>query len=324
MKNKLLVSAFAMTLAAILMTSCRENTDFDAICDDLTEQSVSGLFSGAVPDLDDLIINVAQYQFNEDGTAARMVMSVGDGVYVAPDTVNFSSWKLAEYGANGISRKIIMTPANGEAPIEVFFTLNGILSENHPFAGDKSDKIKDMVPTQDAVTGKKWYGNDTTYYKIDTVINVTKYDTTYTYKPKKDPETGQIVRDSAGHIIYEQVIKDITERIVPTKMKWPIAPKTINIRSLELDRDASSLVNTGKWYMLVKEYDMDTKTREITCRVDTTSSYDFHWAFANFASSASFIIRARHDGDTQEYFDIKYDHKIPAITLDKQVLKVQE
>ena len=322
MKNKILLCACAGALVAVLMTSCREKTDFNAICDDVSKQSITGLFSGVDPEVDDLVLNVAQYRFNEDLTAERTVMAVGDGVYKAPVTTTFALWQLGGYGDDGISRKIILTPVGDGEPVEVLFSLGGIFSDEYPFAGDKNDKVKGIEDTQDAIISKKWFGNDTTFYKIDTIINIMKYDTTYTYKPKKDPETGKTMKDEDGHVIYEQTIKSIDSTLVPTKTKMPIAPKTINIRSLELNRDAS-LVNTGKWSLVIKEFDMDAN-RVVTTKVDTAASYDFHWAFAGFTSPSSFIIRARQADGTQEYFDVKYDSKIPAMTIDKQILKVQE
>lgn len=323
MKNKLLPCACAVALVSAFMTSCREKTDFDAICNTVSKESVDGIFSGAEPDLDELVLNVVQYSFNEDGSVSRTVMALGDGVYKAPVTTKFSSWEFDKYGTENLSRIIILHPEAGGDPLKVSFSLGGILSDDQPFAGDKNDKVKDIEGSQTAVTGKKWFGNDTSYHKIDTVVNVLKYDTTYTYKPKKDPETGKTMKDEEGHVIYEQTIKSIDTTIVPTKMKWPVAPKTINIRSLELNRDAATLANTGKWSMTMKEYDMDAN-RVVTCKLDTAASFEFHWAFAGYTSASSFLIRARQADGTEEYFDIKFDSKIPAITVDKQVLKVQE
>ena len=322
MKNKILLCACAGALVAVLMTSCREKTDFNAICDDVSKQSITGLFSGVDPEVDDLVLNVVQYRFNEDLTAECTVMALGDGVYQAPVTTTYALWELGGYGDDGISRKIILTPVGDADPVEVLFSLGGIFSDDYPFAGDKNDKVKGIEEAQDAIVAKKWFGNDTTYFKIDTVIDIMKYDTTYSYKPKKDPDTGKTMRDSAGHVIYEQTISKIDSALVPTKMKWPIAPKTVNIRSLELNRDAS-LVNTGSWSLIVKEFEMD-ENRVVTTKLDTAASYNFHWAFAGFTSSSSFLIRARQADGTQEYFDVKYDSKIPAMTIDKQILKVQE
>ena len=323
MKNKLLVCVFATALTALAFTSCKESTDFDAICNDVSATTLQGVFSGATPDLEALLLNVAQYRFNEDGTVERSVMALGDGVYNAPVTTKFSSWQFGEYGPENTSRYIILNPEAGGDPLVVSFTLGGILSEDQPFAGDKNDKIKDIETTQTTILGKKWLGNDTTYYKIDTLVDLMKYDTTYTYKPKKDPETGKTMRDSDGHIIYEQTIKSIDSTLVPTKMKWPVAPKTINIRRMELYTDASTHVNTGKWFMQLRAYDMDEE-RHTTVTLDTTSTYEFHWAFSGYSSASSYIVKARQADGTDEYFDIKFDAKIPAMTIDKQVLKIEE
>ena len=322
MKNKLLVSVLAVALTAFLLTSCREKTDFNAITNNLSEQTLKGYFSGAETSGTEMTLNVIQYLFNEDGTVERSVMALGDGVYKAPVSAKFSSWTLGDYYDGNAGRFLNLYPEEGGEALKVKFYAGGIFEENQPGASDKNDKVGSLVSSQDELVGKIWYGNDTVFHKIDTVIDVTKYDTTYTYKPKKD-EDGNTMKDEEGHVIYEQTIKSITESVVPTKMKWPVAPKTINIRSLELNRDASSLVNTGKWSMVYKEYDMDAN-RVITAKVDTASSYDFHWCFETYSSTSSYIIKAVQIDGTVEFFDIKFDGKIPAVTLDKQVLNVKE
>ena len=267
-------------------------------------------------------LNVIQFQFMDDNTVTRTVATLGDGEDATPETRKFSSWELGEYYDGKAGRFLYLYPEDGGEMLTVKFYAGGIIEEGQPVAGDKNDKVGSIIPSQEALVGKKWCGYDTVYYKIDTVINIMKYDTTYTYKPKKDPETGKTMRDDEGHIIYEQTISKIDSTLVPTKMKVPFAPKTINVRKLEVNRDAS-FANTGTWYMEYKEYDMSAD-RVITLKADTTSAYDFHWCFESYSSPAAYIIRARQADGTDEYFDIKYDAKVPAITLDKQVLKIEE
>ncbi len=322
MKNKLLLSVTTVALVASLLTSCREKTDFDAIVNDLSKQTLQGYFSGAETQGPEMKLNVIQYQFLEDGSVDRSVMAVGDGVYQAPVSRKFSSWTFGEYYDGKAGRFLNLNPADGGEPLKVKFYANSILEDGQPMASDHNDKIGTILTTQEALVGKKWYGNDTVFHKVDTVIDVIKYDTVYTYKPKKD-ENGNVVKDEAGFPVYEQTIKSITETVIPTKMKWIVAPKSINIRSLELYRDASSLVNTGKWSFTNKEYDMDAN-RNITTRVDTTASYDFHWCFVSYTSTSSFVIRAVQEDGTVEFFDVRFDAKLPSVTLDKQVLKVTE
>ncbi len=322
MKNKLLVSVFMVVLIASCMTSCREKTDFDAIVTDLSMQTLRGYFSGSEGSESEMKLNVIQFQFMDDNTVTRTVATLGDGEDATPETRKFSSWELGEYYDGKAGRFLYLYPEDGGEMLTVKFYAGGIIEEGQPVAGDKNDKVGSIIPSQEALVGKKWCGYDTVYYKIDTVINIMKYDTTYTYKPKKDPETGKTMRDDEGHIIYEQTISKIDSTLVPTKMKVPFAPKTINVRKLEVNRDAS-FANTGTWYMEYKEYDMSAD-RVITLKADTTSAYDFHWCFESYSSPAAYIIRARQADGTDEYFDIKYDAKVPAITLDKQVLKIEE
>lgn len=328
MKNKLLVSVFAVALTASFMTSCREKTDFDAIVTDLSMQTLQGYFSGAESSETDLLLNVIQFQFKEDGTVTRTVMSLGDGVDASPVTTKFSSWALGDYYDGKAGRFLNLYPEDGEDVLVVKFYAGSIIEEDQPIAGDQNDKVASIVPSQEALVGKKWYGCDTTYHKIDTIIDIMKYDTTWSTKriPETDPERieqyGKWKVDENGDYVYDRVVKKVDSTLVPTKMKWPFAPKAINVRRLELNRSAE-FENTGKWYMEYKEYDMSAD-RVITTKVDTTSTYDFKWCFDAYSSPAAYVIRAQQEDGALELFDIKYDAKIPAITLDKQVLKIEE
>lgn len=323
MKNKILLCACVVAMTALTLTSCKQKTDFDAIADGVSEKTLQGYFSGAEVFGDTLLLSVVQYNFAEDGTIERTTMEIGDGAYKAPETKKYSSWQFGEYFDGNKGRNLNLIPAEGGDPLTVKYYLGGIVEDGQPAALDKNNKVAAIASTNEDVVGKKWFGNDTTYYKIDTVVNVRKLDTIYTYTPKKDPETGKYVKDSTGHIIYEQTIKEIKESFVPTKMKWPIAPKTINIRRMELYRDPTTLANTGKWYMLSQEFDINDK-RETTIKKDTTSSYDFRWTYYTYSSTSTFMIKAVQENGEVEFFEFGYDFKLPSVTVDKQVLKIEE
>lgn len=329
MKNKLLVFAFVVASFSALMTSCREKTDFDGIANDLSKQTLQGYFSGAATSGDEMKLNVIQFEFKENGSVERSVMTVGDRVYNAPSTRKFSSWKFGDYYDGRAGRFLFLNPEDGGEPLRVRFFAGGIIEDNQPAAQDNNDKVGSLAASQEAIVSKKWLGNDTTYHKVDTTINIMKYDTAWSTKriPETDPERiekyGKWKVDDEGNYIMDRVIKKVDSTLVPTKMKWPVAPKTINIRSLELYRDASTFANTGKWTMVYVETEMD-KNRVITVTKDTTSSYNFNWCFESYASPSAFVIKAKQSNGKEELFDIKYDGKIPAVTLDKQVLRIAE
>ena len=322
MKNKLLVSAFAMAFVALAFTSCKEKVDFDAICDGISNQTVQGIFSGASLYGDSLF--VTEYNFLKDGTAEFDVMVFGDGIYKAPQKTKFSSWEFGEYNNQNLGRYIILHPADGGAPRKVNFIRAAIEEDGLPIMGDKNDKITEMTTVQESVLGKKWAGSDTVFFKIDTVVNVLKLDTVLRRTGYKKDEDGNIMRDSLGYPIWEYVVDHIDTTITPTKMKWPIAPKSINVRRIEINRDSTSLTNTGKWYMMNKEYEINDK-RVTTLKVDTMASYDFHWNYLSFKSSSAFSIVAQEDGTNHaEVFEIAFDFRIPTVTVQKQILKEEE
>lgn len=323
MKNKLLVCACAMALCASLLTSCREKVDVYAICDDVSAQTLDGFFSSAVCEEGSMTLNVLQYTFAKDGRVTREEMALGHGLGSVAAPRQFSSWSFGEYNNGNKGRFLLLKAADGGEDMEVNFIYGGILEDGHALAADKNNKMSNVVSSQEAICGKIWYGNDTSFYKIDTIVDIMKYDTTYTYTPKKDPDTGKPMRDSTGHIIYDRTVKSIDSTLVPTKKKWPIGPKSIMIRQLELQRDPISLENTGSWYMKLEEYSMD-ENRQFTLEKDTLSQYDFNWCFESFPSSGAYTIKARQANGVEEIHDIKYDAKIPAITMEKQVMRIKQ
>ena len=325
MKNKLLVSVFAMALVGLSFTSCKEKTDFDAIVNQISKETLKGYFSGSEAEANNLVMRIAQYQFLESDSVIRTVLALGDGVNGQPATRKFASWSFGEYNNGGKGRYLTLDPGNeGGEPLVVNFINGGIVEEGQPEAIDQNNKIKDVVPAQDNMVGKNWYANDTVWFTIDTTVTQIQYDTIYTYKPKKDPETGKTMRDDEGHVIYEQTIKEIKEKEVPVKQKKKVTPTKVDIRQLVLSRDPQTFANTGTWYLKTEAYSVDKTTRKSETLVDSLSTYNFHWSFENFTSSSSVVIKARQDGGKDELFEISYDAAKEAITLQQQVLTVVE
>lgn len=324
MKNKLLVSVFTVALVALSFTSCKEKTDFDAIVDQISGETLKGYFSGAEADANDLVLHIAQYQFMDDNSVKRTLLSLGDGVNGEPVTTNFTSWSIGDFNNGGKGRYLTLYPeAEGEDPLVVNFIDGGIVEENQPAALDKNNKVKDLLPAQDKMINKHWACNDTTWDRKDTIVTEIQYDTTYTYKPKKDPETGKTMRDSLGHIIYEQTIKEITEKEVEKKIKKNVTPTKIEIRDLELFRDETTYENIGVWHLVSKQYEVKNHV-PVEQKKDSTVDFTFRWCFESFSSASAFVIKARQDNGTEELFEIRYDDKVPSITLQQLILKIVE
>lgn len=310
MKNNLLMLGAVVFVMTLLFTSCKKETDFDAICDDVSLQTIQGYFSGAEPIGN--VLQIAQYNFAKDGSVEYVVTATGDGIYKAPVVTKFSSWELGEYNEQGIGRYLILTPQEeGESKV-INFMYSSMIEEGMPVMADKNNKVAELPILQDSILGKTWYALDTTFFKIDTVIDVI-YKDTFSHRD-------QIGETPSGRPIYGLVIDSIKERVVPTKMKYAIGPSAINERKLELYRDSNTYSNTGKWYLLQKKYEYDASRTPKTI-LDTISEYDFHWYMYSFNSLSAFSIKTIQENGKEEIFDMKYDSKVPAIILQKQQLK---
>ena len=325
MKNKLLVCACAMAFAGLFLTGCKEETNFDAIVDQLSAQTLKGFFSGTESDANDLVLRVAQYQFLDNDSVIRTTLELGDGVNGEPVIRKFASWTLCEFTNGGKARVLTLNPVEGEEPLVVSFVNGGILEENMPAAVDNNDKVAAIAPTQNAIA-KKWYGNDTTWFRVDTIVEEMYKDTTWGSRRKKD-ENGQYIfyydEEGQKHYEMEEYVKKVEDKVREVKKKKNVTPTAVNIRELDLYR-SENFENTGSWNMIVKTFDVNPVTRVSTPKLDTTSVYDFHWSLASFSSASSFVIRARQADGKEELFDLKFDNKVPAVTLQKQVLNVKE
>ena len=305
MRNKFYLFLCSVALISLIFTSCRNKTDFDAICDDLTETTLSGLHSGS--GAADKTLTVAQYNFLKDGTVEFTQMAVGDGVYVAPAVVVYSSYELGERNNGNLGRYILLNPKGAGEPKRVNFIRNGIVEDGLPVMEDSNDKVNELPRISNAITGKRWGANDTTFFRVDTIMDVITYDTIR--HRERDPETGR----------YKMVVDSIVEIKTPTKMKYSVGPLVVKIRDIELYRDESTLANTGKYSYQTKEFAYDAE-RNQTLVKDSVSAYDFHWYYESYTSMAVFSIHTVPAIGEGEVFDIKYDSKIPAIIIDTQTL----
>ena len=306
MKNKFIFGVGLCALISASFVSCKEKTDLDGICDNLAEEQLAGMHSGAAAD--GSVLKVAQLNFLKDGTIERTVMAVGDGVYEEPKTTVYASYRMGNYTDQNLGRQIHLYPKDGGDVLTVKMIRGGIEEDGQPVMGDKNDKVSEIPSLSENITEIPWYANDTSYFKVDTVIDVVVKDT---FRHR--------VRDGKK---YTYVIDSIVDRIVPTKMKYPIGPSLIRIRSLVLNRDAATLKNTGSYSFLTKAYEYDKK-RVPSQTKDSLITIDFSWYFKSFTGASSFVIVALTEEGDEYQFDIKYDVKIPAITIEKQVLSIK-
>lgn len=307
MKVKTFTYLCALALVSVLFSSCKKKTDVDAIFNDLTNDFLSGYFSGT--ETDGSTMNVAQYCFNADGTVTFTTMQFGDGIYTAPVSTQYASYRLGDYNTQGLGRYVHLYPQDGGETLTVNYIRAGIESGDHPFMSGKNDKVKEIPALADSLKSRVWYANDTTFYRIDTTVMILKLDT---FKHR--------VRDGRT---YKWVIDSVVAKNVPTKVKWPVGPSAIRIKQFELYRDETTLANTGKWYSLTKNY-VYNAARVGTNVLDSVSTYNFRWYIASYANANSFTIHVIPDSGDDEEFVLKYDSKIPAVTIDKQVLRIQK
>lgn len=271
MKNKLLVSVFAMAVAAFAFTSCETKSDVTAVCTDLVKQSLHKNPRSLVQ-LDGQTLTIVEYEFPggvDDNRLTYRSISFGNGTFT-PKAIDNQTYAYGDWSEHNTVYSLLVTPSAGD-PYTLKYKGNAFITPD----------------------GKEIGGEGT-----NNTARVEKWEKTINNLPNTDWEAMY-----AGEYVMDSVFEDsIRSRFVPGQ---GIVVDTIKVFNGKMDtisadttcyfnfdlKRSASLVNTGHFY---KKSIRSTYNRE-TEKVDTISvtikEYDFNWFFADVTSDAKFVIR---------------------------------
>ncbi len=277
MKNKLLVSVFAVAIAALALTSCEPKSDVMAVNTDLLKGTLHGVNTGTsaargYSQLDGATLLIAEYEFPSknvnDPILLHRVIAFGDGAFESKqvDTLNY---EYGEWQDQGTVFTLYVTPKsgvpyvlkyNGDALVGPDGRVYGGSSAANSARVEKWEKVIATLPNTD------WRAE----YRGDFVLDSVFRDSIQ-FKPFPRP----------GH--YDTIPwfdhMDTVAADTTCEYKW------------SFKRDLASLANTGHFYQkeIRSKYDRETKMIDTISIIE--NQFDFHWMFSEVSSEKKFTVQ---------------------------------
>lgn len=260
-----------MAVAAIALTSCETKSNVADVCKDMVKASMHNSARSLVQ-LNGQKLTISEYEFPGDVNDNRLVyrsIAFGNGVFESKkvDTLNY---EYGEWGEKNTSFSLIVTPRSGE-PYTLWYSGNAFLTPdgrkiggegtNNTARVEKWEKVIASLPNTD------WIGEFAGEYVVDSVLE-------------------DSIRDL---FIPPMTFIQDTIKVFKGKMDTLNADTTCYVE-FHINRDASSLANTGHFYKksIRSEYDRKSQTVKIISEVE--KDYDCTWYFSDVTSDSKFVI----------------------------------
>ena len=270
MKNKLLVSVFAVAIAAFAFTSCETKSNVTDVCSDMIKESMHKSARSLVQQ-EGQSLTISEYEFLGGVDDNRMVyrtIAFGNGVD-EPKRVDTLTYQYGDWGEANTSFSLIVTPARGES-YTLWYKGNAFIT-----------------PDGRAIGGEG----------LDNVARVEKWEKTIGSFPNTEWEAlfeGEYVMDS----VWEDSIRtrfipgkgEVVDTIKVFKGKMDtLSADTTSYFRFSLNRDAKH-ANTGHFYQksVRSTYNRETQTADTIDMI--VKDYDCNWYFSEVSSDAKFTI----------------------------------
>lgn len=281
MKNKLLVSVFAVAIAAHAFTSCEPKSDVTAVCTDLVKGTLHGVAAAAgdapsaarsLVQLEGSSLVIAEYEFpSKDVNDPRLlyrVIEFGDGSFV-PKKVDTLSYEYGEWQDQNTVFTLLVTPKSGD-PYILKYRGDALTAPDGRIYGGTSASSSARVEKLEKVIG--------TFPNTD-------WEATF---------RGEFVTDSA----FRDSIR--VTFVPPMSFKYDtlkifdhmdtVSADTTCLYKLSFNRDAD-LANTGHYYRKAVRSKYNRETKETTIVSENVYEYDFRWMFSDLATDAKFTVQ---------------------------------
>lgn len=274
MKNKLLVSVFAMAIAAFAFTSCENKSDVMGVCTDLVKETLHKSARG-LQQLDDQSLTISELEFLGGVNDNRLVyrtIAFGDGVD-QPKKVDTLLYEYGDWNEPKTAYSLFVTPKTGD-PFTLIYEGNSlIMPDGRELGGDATANVARVEKWEKAIS--KFCNTD--------------WEATF---------RGEFVTDT----VWEDSIRSRWipgKGIVTDTIKWwfgkmdTLSADTMCIFRINYDRDAN-FANTGHFYKRSIRSTYDRETKDTTIVSETTTEYDFRWIFSEVTSDAKFTLLVKN------------------------------
>ena len=274
MKNKLLVSVFAMAIAAFAFTSCESESNVTDVCSDMVKESMhKNPRSLLVPD--DQSLTIEEYEFAGGVNDNRLIyrtIAFGNGVNVSKK-VDTLTYEYGEWQDNNTTFTLNVYPTNEPAYTLLYKGNSFITPEGHVIGGEGLDNAARVEKWEQVIatfSNTKWKGAFKGEFVLDSIF-----------------------RDSIRTtFIPPMTFKTDTIKIFEGKMDT-LSADTACYYTLTFNHDASSNVTTGHLYQRSVRSTYNRETKEETIDSETIKEYDYNWFFSDVSSNAKFVIQLK-------------------------------
>ena len=270
MKNKLLVSTFAVGIALLAFTSCEQKTDVMGVCSDLVKESLHSTPRSLVK-LEGNSLSIVEYEFAggvDDNRLLYRSIVFGDGVF-SPKKVDTLLYTYGEWEEQNTQYYLNVTPKDGE-PYKLIYKGNALITaEGKTIGGEATDNVARVEKLEKVINNlpnTKWEG----LYEGDYVLD-------------------SVFRDSI-RTTFIPPMTFIQDTIKVYERMDTVSADTSCYFMIEFNRDATTLANTGHYYRkeIRSKYNLATHTCDtISVKV---KEYDSNWYIGVFSSDTRFSI----------------------------------
>ena len=271
MKNKLLVSVFALAIAAIAFTSCKHESDVTEVCEDLVKVSLHKS-ARSLLQLKGETLTVSEYEFPSqnvnDNRLVFRTITFGNGVY-EPKKVDMLTYEYGEWNEDYTKFSLYVTPSNGEP---LWYMGNALItSDGRVYGGEGSNNTARVEKFEKAInnfSNTDWEATFMDEITYDSIFDI-RIDTIAL------PPT------------FDEYRYDTIKTFVRLD---PIAADTTCKYEYAFNRNATTYANTGSCILTSTRSKFDPKTRTAdTISVDV-KVYDIKWYFSEVSSDSKFTI----------------------------------
>ena len=285
MKNKLLVSVFAVVMA-FAFTACETKSNVMDVCGDMIKETLHKSPRSLVT-ADGQTLSVAEYEFLGGVNDNRMVyrtIAFGNGMY-EPKKVDTLLYEYGEWGEGNTSYTLYLTPMNGD-PYTLVFKGNAFLTPDGRTIGGEG--------TDNTARVEKWE-------KVIGSLPNTAWEAQY----KGEYVVDSIFRDSI-RVTFIPPMTFLYDTIQIFDHLDTISADTTCLFHYEFRRDAATMANTGRLYKkgIRSTYNRETKQAEI--QIETETEVAFDWFFSTVGSDSKFTLTAisKTEGASDEKLSI--------------------
>lgn len=270
MKNKLLVSIFAMVMALFTFTSCEKKSDVMGVNSGLVKASIRSTPRSLVK-FEKQSLSIVEYEFPggvDDNRLIYRMIAFGNGS-ATPKKVDTLLFAYGDWEEQNTQYYLTVTPKTGD-PFKLIYKGNALITpEGLTIGGEANDNVARVEKLEKVITNlpnTKWEG----LYEGDYVLD-------------------SVFRDSI-RTTFIPPMTFITDTIKIFDRMDTVSADTTCYYTLEFNRDATTLANTGHYYRKEVRSKFNKETRVVDTISVNVKEYDCNWFLDGFTSDSRFSI----------------------------------